>query len=92
MSLVSARLSITGIVQGVGYRDFCRRRANECNLTGWVRNLPDGSVEALVEGEKVDCLALIEKLKAGPPASRVKEIAVDWRESSGKYTGFDITY
>lgn len=91
MSLASARLHITGMVQGVGYRDFCRRRASELNLTGWVRNLPDGSVEALVEGEKADCQTLIGKLKVGPPSARVRDVAVDWRDPSG-FSDFVITH
>jgi acylphosphatase len=49
-------------------------------------------VEALIEGAKADCETLIAKLKDGPPSARVKEVAVDWREPTGKHNGFVITY
>lgn len=68
-------LSIKGIVQGVGYRAFVELEAETRGLEGWVRNRRDGSVEAVVFGQKGDVDRLIEACREGPPASRI--ISVD---------------
>lgn len=68
-------MSIKGVVQGVGYRAFVELEAETRGLEGWVRNRRDGSVEAVVFGEKNDVDRLIESCREGPPASRV--ISVD---------------
>lgn len=92
MSAKAAQLRITGYVQGVGYRDFCRRRAIELGLKGWVRNLPDHSVSALVEGEESAIVQLITLLKRGPTAARVEDVAVSWLAPRGTFVSFDVTY
>jgi acylphosphatase len=74
-STVESRLlRVEGRVQGVGYRDFCVRRARSLGLTGWVRNRLDGSVEILLQGP-ADALDRMDAcLRAGPPASRVDRV------------------
>jgi ADP-ribose pyrophosphatase len=69
----SIRVRITGSVQGVGYRDWMRRRAGS-RVVGWVRNRRDGSVEAMLQGPREACDSLIDACGHGPPASRVTRI------------------
>ena len=68
-------LAITGRVQGVGYRDWMCREAARRGLDGWVRNRPDGSVQALVAGSLDALAALLDAAHRGPPAARVAAIA-----------------
>lgn len=92
MSRIAAELHITGLVQGVGYRYFCYREAIRLNLTGWVKNINDGSVRALVEGEESDIDALVAQLRKGPFGAHVDNIEVNRREPTGKYESFDILH
>lgn len=68
------RLIIHGRVQGVFYRDWTVSTARQLGLNGWVRNLPDGTVEAHLEGAADAVEAMIEKMHEGPPAARVERI------------------
>jgi acylphosphatase len=67
-------LRIEGRVQGVGYRDWLCREATRLGLRGWVRNRPDGSVQALVAGEDGALATLIDAAHRGPPSARVERI------------------
>jgi acylphosphatase len=69
MSQLHVRLS--GLVQGVGFRWFVREKARRLGLSGWVRNLPDGSVEVLASGEESQLELLKEQLRVGPPGAVV---------------------
>ncbi len=71
------RLRIEGKVQGVFYRKSAQIRALGLHLTGWVRNLPDGSVEAEIEGEREACQAMIAWCNQGPPNAWVRKVAVE---------------
>jgi acylphosphatase len=86
-----AHILISGRVQGVFYRDNTRRWASSMGLSGWVRNLPDGRVEVLVEGEKDTIKRLEDLLKKGPPLSRVEEVRIEWGEYKGEFMDFWIT-
>lgn len=77
-----AKLLITGRVQGVFYRHSTREKARELGLRGWVRNLPDGRVEALAVGDRAKIEALINWCKIEPPSAHVEGVAVDWQEES----------
>ncbi|MBI2082751.1 MAG: acylphosphatase [Deltaproteobacteria bacterium] len=90
MEKVSAHLWISGRVQGVCYRAWAETVANELLLSGWVRNSPDGRVEAFIEGEKGFVDRMIEKCHEGPPAARVKEIRVEWEAYRGEFPDFRI--
>jgi acylphosphatase len=83
---------VYGMVQGVNFRYFVQRNAEAIGLTGYARNLDDGSVEVFAEGEKEKLEQLIAKLKAGPRAARVERVDVEWLEYSGKYREFEIKY
>lgn len=92
MSKVRTQLKITGRVQGVGFRASTRRRARKLGLTGWVKNLSDGSVEAVVEGSEEDAKQLISWAKEGPRRARVDDVDVTWKEHQGEFQGFNIRY
>ena len=82
--------SIRGRVQGVGFRYFTQRQAVELNLTGWVRNQPDGSVELLAKGEVSALERLLQRLEAGPIGSRVDKINSQWLQVTEEFKGFEI--
>lgn len=90
MSKVGAELKVHGVVQGVGYRYFFVRRARDLELTGWVRNRPDGTVESRVEGDRGSIEALISQLKVGPSSASVTRLDVRWTEATGRYSSFDV--
>jgi acylphosphatase len=92
MDKVQARVRIEGLVQGVNYRYSTRQKAQELGVNGWVRNLADGSVECLMEGERDKVEALIRWCHQGPPGSRVKKVTPHWEEYRGDVQGFSITY
>ena len=75
--MLQARLTISGRVQGVGYRDWAIETGRRLGLTGWVRNRRDGAVEALIVGEEGAVGRMIEACRRGPSLARVEEIDVD---------------
>lgn len=90
--LASIQAVVYGYVQGVLFRDFVFRRATELGLTGYVRNLPEGSVEVKAEGRRKHLEKLIGYLKVGPPMAEVDKVVVNWSESTGNYSRFSINY
>ena len=86
MSEARAHLVISGMVQGVWYRAFTERTARAVGLRGWVRNLPDGSVEAVMEGPRAAIEMAILECKKGPPSSRVDNIEVTCMRQQGSST------
>jgi len=79
---------ISGRVQGVGYRAWTEREARLLGLTGWVMNLADGRVEAVIEGPPAKVAALLEKLKAGPRAAKVENVEAKDQPAQGGFEGF----
>ncbi len=79
---MTAKIWISGFVQGVGFRQFVKKEARKLRLTGYVKNLPDGRVEVLVQGSKQDIDTLIKHSEKGPFLSEVKNLTVDWLENS----------
>lgn len=90
--LASLQAIVYGHVQGVFFRAFASGQARELGLTGYVRNLPKGSVEVKAEGERSRLGELIDRLKTGPPGARVEKVATNWSEYTGSYSGFSIRY
>lgn len=88
-SRAAARLVIHGRVQGVWYRQSCANEAHRLGVAGWVRNLPDGSVEAFVEGERSALEALVMWCHRGPPRAFVERVVVDASEPVGA-VGFEV--
>ncbi len=90
MAKVSAHVFISGLVQGVFFRDTTRRRALERGVVGWVRNLRDGRVEAYFEGEEQAVKSLVEWCHHGPPGAVVENVEVEWGSPTGQYSTFVI--
>jgi acylphosphatase len=89
--LVARRYRISGRVQGVGFRWFTQSAAVRENIHGWVKNLPDGRVEASAEGE-ADAVERFEAaLRHGPPGARVEHLEIEHTVPGGRDTGFTIT-
>ena len=76
----------------VMFRDFTMRKARSFGLVGYVKNLPDGSVEVVAEGERAALEALVEKLHKGSVLSKVDHVEVVWGEPSKQFRNFSITY
>ena len=90
--MAARNFTVTGRVQGVGFRWFVLRRAKSLELTGWVRNLPDGSVEVLAEGTEAALDSLDSLLWKGPAGSLVKNVQSRNSQAAGGFHDFDITY
>ncbi len=88
---VRAHIRVTGRVQGVFFRQTTAQEASLLGVTGWVRNLPDGDVEAVVEGGPESVDRLIAWCHHGPPAARVDGVSVSWETVTGDFTRFSIT-
>ena len=89
---VGAHLIISGRVQGVFFRAETRRAALLYGVSGWVRNVADGTVEAVIEGNKNDVLSLVNWCKKGPPISRVDDVKISWQDYEGTFESFSIRY
>src|SRR5262245_57707242 len=88
----AAEILIEGRVQGVGYRNYVQRKAQQLGLTGYVMNLRNGSVRIRVEGVRESIEDLTGELKKGPPFSQVERVAVTWRPFTGRFAKFGIRY
>ncbi|WP_369202872.1 acylphosphatase [Streptomyces sp. PU-14G] len=89
MAVAAKRVIVTGQVQGVFFRDTCRRTAAERGVTGWVRNRADSTVEAVFEGEPQAVDALVEWARQGPAAAVVEEVTVTEQEPRG-HSAFQV--
>lgn len=87
-----AHVLVSGFVQGVFFRFETVKRARHRRVTGWVRNLPDGRVEAVFEGEKNDVDEMISFCRRGPPGAIVKDLTLYWEEPTGQFEDFRIHY
>ncbi len=87
-----AHVFISGMVQGVFFRSATREKAKEFGLKGWVRNLGDGRVEAIFEGERDAVEQILEWCKVGPPYARVKNVDAKWAEYTGEFSFFEVRY
>lgn len=92
MQAARAHLLIEGMVQGVFYRAFARNLAARLGLDGWVRNLYDGRVEALFEGDRALIEQAIGECRKGPAGAVVRHIEVIWEDYSGEWKGFEVRY
>lgn len=90
MSTVRLRVSVRGVVQGVGYRAFAQRHARTLGIRGYARNMDDGSVEVIAEGPRATLESLLDALRRGAPYSRVDTTEVHWEAATGEYTTFLI--
>ena len=90
--MTRAEIVISGIVQGVFYRASAQDEGRRLGLTGEVRNLPSGEVEAIAEGPKEQIEAFIAWCKRGPPSAQVEDVKVRWAEPRGDYRTFRVAH
>ena len=83
MTHIAKHLSITGRVQGVFFRVWAQGQARELGVSGWIRNRPDGSVEAHLESEESAVTRMIERMRRGPANASVEEVAIEDAELEG---------
>ena len=88
--LLARRFLVSGRVQGVGFRFFVLEAAQLENVQGWVRNLPDGGVEAFVEGDREAVARVERKIRRGPPSARVENVQVFDDVPTGRFDGFSV--
>ncbi|MBY0269869.1 MAG: acylphosphatase [Burkholderiales bacterium] len=84
---ITRHLSIRGLVQGVGFRQYMVFKAQQLGIGGWVRNRSDGSVEAVVQGTEDAVAAIVEYAQRGPRASQVSGVTVSDVENAGNFSG-----
>jgi len=84
-----AKLIISGKVQGVFYRTHAQETAIRLNLNGYAKNLPDGTVEALLQGSEEDINAFIEWAREGSPSAQVENIETSWQTPDKTYDSFE---
>jgi len=87
-----AHVFVCGRVQGIFFRLETKHKAESQNVKGWVRNLPDGRVEAVFEGKEEAVKALIEFCKRGPPGARVTDVDLRWENFTGEFSAFKLRY
>lgn len=90
--MVRAHAIITGRVQGVFFRLETQRAASNHDVSGWVRNKPDGTVEAIFEGDETDVKSILAWCHQGPPNARVDNVEVTWQDYAGEFSKFEVTY
>ena len=83
---------VSGRVQGVGFRHFTRKNAEALGIKGWVKNLPDGRVEAVLEGAEKDVTELIDRCRSGPASAYVKNVEVEEQKEKGAFTDFSVRF
>lgn len=89
---VRAHCFISGRVQGVFYRAYTRDKARQLGLRGWVKNLGDGRVEAVFEGDEDKVKEMIEWCWEGPPYAKVEDVEVHWEGYKGEFDSFETRY
>jgi len=87
--MIARHVSVTGRVQGVFFRAWTQQQAQALGVTGWVRNCPDGRVDAHIEGEDSAVQTLIERLRRGPPSAEVEDVHL-WDVELGDFDDFEV--
>jgi acylphosphatase len=87
-----AHVLISGRVQGVAYRYFAEKYAKSFGITGWVKNLYDGRVEVLAQGDREDLDLFLARLKEGPRLALVEDFDVTWEEFTDEFQDFQIAF
>jgi acylphosphatase len=87
----AVHLVVSGMVQGVGFRYYVHHCARRHYLKGWVKNLPDGRVETLAEGDEEELRGFVSEIKKGSRFSQVDDVQVEWLSFSNQFRSFDIT-
>jgi len=82
--------TVSGRVQGVGFRYFVLREAMALGLTGWVANIPGGAVRCVAEGPRPSLESLEGRLRDGPPSAIVERVSVAWMPATGRFVSFEV--
>ena len=90
--MTRAHVFVSGRVQGVYFRQNTKQVASRHRVTGWVRNLPDGRVEAVFEGSEMDVNEVIEWCHVGPPKANVQDVGVKFGKYAGEFADFNVNY
>ena len=83
---------VSGRVQGVFFRQNTLKKAEELGVLGWIKNLPDGRVEAVFEGEKEKVERMVDWEKKGPVSALVEKVEIDWQDYRGEFKSFQLRY
>ncbi len=92
MDYLRGHVIVHGLVQGVWFRQSAKDEALRIGVTGWVRNLPDGTVEAVFEGDKKKVEEVVGWCHRGPSGAEVSKVDISWERPTGEFTRFDIRY
>ena len=92
MPIHRIRLFVTGIVQGVFFRQTLKVMAKKNDVFGWVKNLEDGRVEAVLEGDEDNVSRLVEWAHGGPANARVEDVNIHNEKFTGEFSSFDVLY
>ncbi len=87
-----ATVFYSGRVQGIGFRYTAREVACGYEVTGYVRNLHDGRVELIAEGDEEEVTAFLEAVRASQLGSHIRDVDANWREATGEFNGFGIRF
>jgi len=91
MADIARHVRVTGRVQGVFFRSWTREQAEALHVNGWIRNCPDGRVEAHIEGDEAAVEQMIERLRRGPRAAHVEDLRL-WDVDICDFEGFDVRH
>jgi acylphosphatase len=89
---IRAHIYASGKVQGVFYRENTRKKAEKLRVTGWVKNLADGRVEALFEGGKKEVEEMVDWARKGPFWAKIEALDVIWEDFLGEFKRFEVRY
>jgi acylphosphatase len=92
MAKSRVKVIVKGIVQGVNFRYYAQRQAAKFNVSGWVKNLPDGSVAAVFEGDEQDVETMVQWCRRGPPSAHVTELIAQPEEYRGEFSSFSVKF
>jgi len=87
-----AHIFVAGRVQGVFYRDTCKKKAEKLGVSGWIKNLRDGRVESVFEGERLDVDKMVNWARKGPIWAKIDDFSVVWDNYQAEFKGFEIRY
>ena len=89
---IRAHIVVSGRVQGIFFRAETQEKAQQLGVTGWVKNLSDGRVEAVFEGNKAQVEEMVNWAKSGPPGAIVNHLDLTWEEYQGEFPDFEIKH
>tara|TARA_B100000959_G_C14949515_1_gene611311 strand:- start:915 stop:1196 length:282 start_codon:yes stop_codon:yes gene_type:complete len=92
MCQVRVHVYISGKVQGVFFRSYTKDKAQKEGLNGWVKNLTDGRVEIVLEGNKEKCEEMLQWCHKGSPSSKVENVEIYWDKPTNNYKHFNVRY